>query len=32
VINSNGFTASLETQKYELLDHVKTVYQPSVPR
>lgn len=30
VINSNGFTASLETQKYELLDHVKTVYQPSV--
>ena len=32
VINSNGFTASLETQRYELLDHVKTVYQPSVPR
>ena len=32
VINSNGFTASLETQKYELLDHVKTVYQPSVQR
>jgi lipopolysaccharide export system protein LptC len=32
VINSNGFTASLETQKYELLDHVKTVYQPSLPR
>ena len=31
VINSNGFTASLETQRYELLDHVKTVYQPSVP-
>ena len=30
VINSNGFTASLETQRYELLDHVKTVYQPSV--
>ncbi|WP_158972158.1 LPS export ABC transporter periplasmic protein LptC [Paraglaciecola sp. L3A3] len=29
VINSNGFTVSLETQKYELLDHVKTVYQPS---
>lgn len=32
VINSNGFTASLETQRYELLDHVKTIYQPSVPR
>ena len=32
VINSNGFTASLETQKYELLDHVKTVYQPSTAR
>lgn len=30
VINSNGFTASLETQRYELLDHVKTVYQPSL--
>lgn len=30
VINSNGFTASLETQRYELLDHVKTVFQPSV--
>lgn len=30
VIKSNGFTASLETQRYELLDHVKTVYQPSV--
>jgi lipopolysaccharide export system protein LptC len=29
VINSNGFTANLETQKYELLDHVKTVYQPA---
>ncbi|MDU0352829.1 LPS export ABC transporter periplasmic protein LptC [Paraglaciecola aquimarina] len=29
VINSNGFTVSLETQRYELLDHVKTVYQPS---
>ncbi|MGS2721374.1 LPS export ABC transporter periplasmic protein LptC [Paraglaciecola aestuariivivens] len=29
VINSNGFTASLETQRYELLDHVKTVYQPA---
>ena len=29
VINSNGFTASLETQRYELLDHVKTVYQPT---
>jgi lipopolysaccharide export system protein LptC len=32
VINSNGFTASLETQRYELLDHVKTVYQPSIQR
>ena len=30
VINSNGFTASLETQRYELLDHVKTVYHPSL--
>jgi lipopolysaccharide export system protein LptC len=29
VISSNGFTASLETQRYELLDHVKTVYQPT---
>lgn len=28
VINSNGFTVSLETQRYELLDHVKTVYHP----
>jgi lipopolysaccharide export system protein LptC len=32
VINSNGFTANLETQRYELLDHVKTVYQPFIPR
>jgi lipopolysaccharide export system protein LptC len=32
VINSNGFTASLETQRYELLDHVRTVYHPTVPR
>lgn len=32
VINSNGFTASLETQRYELLDHVKTVYHPSIQR
>lgn len=32
VIKSNGFTASLETQKYELLDHVKTVYHPSIQR
>ncbi|WP_299080102.1 LPS export ABC transporter periplasmic protein LptC [uncultured Paraglaciecola sp.] len=30
VISSNGFTASLETQRYELLDHVKTVYHPSI--
>ena len=32
VINSHGFSASLETQRYELLDHVKTVYQPSIQR
>lgn len=32
VINSNGFTASLETQRYELLNHVKTVYHPSASR
>jgi lipopolysaccharide export system protein LptC len=32
VINSNGFSANLETQRYELLDHVKTVYQPSIQR
>ncbi|WP_133470774.1 LPS export ABC transporter periplasmic protein LptC [Paraglaciecola marina] len=32
VINSNGFTANLETQRYELLNHVKTVYQPSASR
>ncbi|MGJ8680672.1 LPS export ABC transporter periplasmic protein LptC [Paraglaciecola sp.] len=29
VISSNGFTVSLETQRYELLDHVKTVYHPA---
>jgi lipopolysaccharide export system protein LptC len=29
VINSNGFKVNLETQQYELLDHVKTVFQPS---
>ncbi|MFT4994719.1 MAG: lipopolysaccharide export system protein LptC [Paraglaciecola sp.] len=28
VINSNGLTANLETLKYELIDHVQTVYQP----
>ncbi|NCP63658.1 MAG: LPS export ABC transporter periplasmic protein LptC [Paraglaciecola sp.] len=28
VIDSNGFSVSLETQQYELLDHVKTIYQP----
>lgn len=28
VINSNGFTANLTTQQYELLNHVQTVYQP----
>tara|TARA_R110002167_G_scaffold8206_13_gene38151 strand:- start:10179 stop:10745 length:567 start_codon:yes stop_codon:yes gene_type:complete len=29
VINSNGFKANLETQQYELFDHVKTVFQPT---
>lgn len=29
VINSNGFNANLHTQKYELLDHVQTIYSPS---
>lgn len=29
VINSNGFTADLETQQYELKDHVQTVYAPN---
>ena len=28
-ISSNGLTASLKTQQYELLDHVQTVYQPN---
>ena len=28
VINSNGFTADLETQQYEFKDHVQTVYEP----
>ena len=28
VINSNGFTANLETQQYEFKDHVQTVYEP----
>ena len=28
VINSNGFNANLETQQYELIDHVQTVYSP----
>ena len=32
VINSKGFKANLETQQYELLDHVKTVFQPSARR
>ena len=31
VINSHGFTVSLETQKYELLNHVETIYQ-SIPQ
>jgi lipopolysaccharide export system protein LptC len=30
VISSNGLNASLETQQYELHDHVQTVYQPSL--
>ena len=29
VINSNGFNANLDTQKYELIDHVQTIYSPS---
>lgn len=29
VINSNGFNANLRTQKYELIDHVQTIYSPS---
>jgi lipopolysaccharide export system protein LptC len=32
VVNSNGFKANLETQQYELFDHVKTVFQPSAKR
>ena len=28
IINSNGFTANLETQQYEFKDHVQTVYEP----
>lgn len=28
VVNSNGFTANLITQKYELIDHVQTQYAP----
>lgn len=28
VINSNGFTANLVTQQYELKDHVQTLYAP----
>lgn len=28
VINSNGFNADLQTQQYELIDHVQTVYSP----
>lgn len=27
-INSNGFKADLETQEYELIDHVQTIYSP----
>lgn len=28
VVNSNGFAADLQTQKYELIDHVQTQYAP----
>lgn len=28
VINSNGFTGDLQTQQYELIDHVQTIYSP----
>ncbi|QJR80245.1 LPS export ABC transporter periplasmic protein LptC [Alteromonas pelagimontana] len=28
VINSNGFKANLQTRKYELIDHVQTIYSP----
>ncbi|GGW80959.1 LPS export ABC transporter periplasmic protein LptC [Alteromonas halophila] len=28
VISSNGFNADLQTQQYELIDHVQTVYSP----
>lgn len=27
-INSNGIKANLESQQYEFIDHVKTIYQP----
>jgi lipopolysaccharide export system protein LptC len=30
VIKSNGLSADLKTQKYELTDHVQTIFQPSV--
>ncbi len=29
IITSNGLSVSLETQRYELLDHVETIYQPT---
>jgi lipopolysaccharide export system protein LptC len=29
VVNSNGFNANLNTQQYELIDHVQTVYTPA---
>ena len=28
IIKSNGFTANLRTQQYELIDHVQTIYSP----
>lgn len=31
-INSNGFTADLETQKFELLNHVQTLYSQNANR
>jgi lipopolysaccharide export system protein LptC len=30
VIKSNGLSADLKTQKYELTDHVQTIFQPSI--
>ena len=30
IIKSNGLSADLKTQKYELTDHVQTIFQPSI--